>query len=102
MPKTKSTYINQIKFNASDKMLMLISNARRSKGAKDGFGVVPSQTEFLRGVIYYWVRKNAPEMLDMNGEIPEVLEHKALKENHKAMIDAELEKTKEYFKNRKK
>ena len=41
-------------------------------------------------------------MLDMNGEIPEVLEHKALKENHKAMIDAELEKTKEYFKNRKK
>ena len=102
MPKTKSTYINQIKFNASDKMLMLISNARHSKGARDGFGVVPSQTEFLRGVIYYWVRKNAPEILDLHGDIPEVLEHKALKEKHKAMIDAELDKTKEYFKNIKK
>ena len=102
MPKTKSTYINQIKFNASDKMLMLISNARRSKGAKNGFGVVPSQTEFLRGVIYYWVRKNAPEMLDMNGEIPEVLEHKALKENHKAELKKTQDFVEEYFKNRKK
>ena len=81
MPKTKSTYTNQINFNASDKMQMLISNARHSKGAKSGFGVTPTQTEFLRGVIYYWVRKNAPEILDINGEIPEVLEHKALKKN---------------------
>ena len=102
MPKTEVKYNNKITLKMSGQFLNYINIARMLPDTKKKFGKHPTQTEFLRGVIYYWVRKNAPEMLDMNGEIPEVLEHKALKENHKAMIDAELEKTKEYFKNRKK
>lgn len=101
MPKTKSDYQNMVYLRTTDKMLMLINSAMRSKGAREGFGVVPNQSEFIRGAIYYWVRKNAPEMLDLNGEILEIIEHKKLKEKHNTVIDAELNKTKEYFKNKK-
>ena len=78
-------------------MLMLINNARRSVGARQGFGVVPNQSEFIRGVVYYWVRKNAPEMLEIDGEIPEILEHKNLKDNQKIKIKRSLEFNQEYF-----
>ena len=86
MPKTKSDYQNMVYLRTTDKMLMLINNARRSKGAREGFGVVPNQSEFIRGAIYYWVRKNAPEMLDLNGEILEIREHKKLKEKHEKTL----------------
>ena len=75
MPKTKVIYTNQIKFNASDEMVLLLENARRSKGAKYNFGKIPTQTEFLRGVIYYWIRENAAEKIDVNGEVPEILDY---------------------------
>ncbi len=86
MPKTKSDYQNMVYLRTTDKMLMLINNARRSKGAREGFGVVPNQSEFIRGAIYYWVHKNAPEMLDLNGEILEIREHKKLKEKHEKTL----------------
>ena len=91
MPKIGSEYQNNLRIRTSDKMLMLINNARRSVAARQGFGVVPNQSEFIRGVIYYWVRKNAPEILNANGEIPEVLEHKNLKNNQKLKIKRSLE-----------
>tara|TARA_B100001250_G_C19232779_1_gene542974 strand:+ start:190 stop:561 length:372 start_codon:yes stop_codon:yes gene_type:complete len=97
MPKIVSEYQNNIRIRTSDKMLMLINNARRSVGARQGFGVVPNQSEFIRGVIYYWVRKNAPEMLEIDGEIPEILEHKNLKDNQKIKIKRSLEFNQEYF-----
>ena len=102
MPKTKSDYQNMVYLRTTDKMLMLINNARRSKGARKEFGLVPNQSEFIRGTIYSWVLNNAPEMLDLNGDILEIIEHKKLKEKHKTVIDAELNKTKEYIKNIKK
>lgn len=101
MPKTKTEYQNMIRLRTSDKMLMLINNARRSQGARDGFGMVPNQSEFLRGVIYYWVRKNAPEMLDMNGEIPEVIEHHQLKQKQEEQLGEAQKLYKKYFTNRK-
>lgn len=97
MPKLKANYLNMIRLRTSDKMLMLINNSRRSKGAREGFGVVPNQSEFLRGVIYYWVRKNAPEMLDLNGEIPEIVEHKNLKTANKVEIDKIKNQAKKHF-----
>jgi len=101
MPKIKTEYQNMIRLRTSDKMLLLINNAMRSQGALDGFGVKPNQSEFIRGAIYYWVRKNAPEMLDLNGDIPEIIEHKKLKEKHdKNLNDAKM-LYKKYFTNRK-
>ena len=79
MPKTKVIYTNQIKFNASDEMVLLLENARRSKGAKYKFGKIPTQTEFLRGVIYNWIRENAAEKIYLNGEVPEILDHMSIK-----------------------
>tara|TARA_B100001057_G_C22388310_1_gene771161 strand:- start:76 stop:453 length:378 start_codon:yes stop_codon:yes gene_type:complete len=101
MPKIGSEYQNNMRIRTSDKMLMLIDNARRSVAARQGFGVVPNQSEFIRGVIYYWVRKNIPEMLDANIEIPEFLEHKNLKNNQKLKIKRSLKINQEYFDNRK-
>ena len=52
-------------------------------------------------MIYYWVRNNAPEILNANGEIPEVLEHKNLKNNQKLKIKRSLMINQEYFDKRK-
>ena len=101
MPRIGSEYQNNLRIRTSDKMLMLINNARRSVAARQEFGVVPNQSEFIRGVIYYWVRKNAPELLDSNVEIPEVSEHKNLKNNQKLKIKRSLEINQEYFDKRK-
>tara|TARA_B100001175_G_scaffold46067_1_gene35303 strand:+ start:1997 stop:2368 length:372 start_codon:yes stop_codon:yes gene_type:complete len=101
MPKIGSEYQNNIRIRTSDKMLMLINNARRSVGARQGFGVLPNQSEFIRGVIFYWVRKNAPEILEINSEIPEVLEHKNLKNNQSIKIKRSLKFNQEYFDARK-
>ena len=101
MPRIGSEYRNNLRIRTSDKMLMLINNARLSVAARQGFGVVPNQSEFIRGVIYYWVRKNAPEPLNANGEIPEVLEHMHLKNNQKIKIKRSLEVNKQHFVKRK-
>lgn len=101
MPKTKVNYKNNIGLKMSDKLLMAIENARRSNGAKEGFGVVPTRTEFLRGVIYYWIRKNAPEVLDLNGDIPEVIEHKKLKDDQAKQLSESQKLYEKYFRSRK-
>ncbi len=69
----------EVKLETSEQMLELIRMARESNGAKVGFGLMPSQDQFINGIIYYWVRKNAPELEDFAKEVPEVLEHKFLK-----------------------
>jgi len=80
---------------------MALENARRSEGAKKGFGVVPTRTEFIRGVLYYWMRKNAPEVLDLNGNIPEVVEHKRLKRKQEEDLNILGNRTEEYLNKRK-
>jgi hypothetical protein len=69
----------KIKYEVSDKMQDLINNAVQSEAAKKGFGVTPTHKQFLNGVIYYWIRKNIPKILDDNSEIQEIKEHKSLK-----------------------
>jgi hypothetical protein len=69
----------EIKLQTSVQMVELIKMARETNGARIGFGLIPSQEQFLNGVIYYWVRKNAPELSDFAKKVPEVLEHKSLK-----------------------
>ena len=69
----------EIKLQTSEQMFELIKMARETNGARIGFGLIPSQEQFLKGVIYYWVRKNAPELVDFAKKVPEVLEHKSLK-----------------------
>ena len=69
----------EIKLEISEQMFELISKSRETNGARIGFGLVPSQEQFLNGVIYYWVRKNAPELSDFAKKVTEVLEHKSLK-----------------------
>ena len=69
----------EIKLEISEKMFELISKSRETNGARIGFGLAPSQEQFLNGVIYYWVRKNAPELSDFAKKVPEVIEHKSLK-----------------------
>ena len=69
----------EIKLEISEEMFKLISKSRKTNGARIGFGLTPSQEQFLNGVIYYWVRKNAPELVDFAKKVPEVLEHKSLK-----------------------
>ena len=101
MPKTNTNYQNRLQLRISDKFLMLINNSRRSKGARKGFGTVPNQAEFIRGAIYYWVRKNAPEMLELNGEIPEVIEHKKFKDEEIHQLSESQKLYEKYFRNRK-
>ena len=101
MPKTKRNFNNTFSINISDTMLMAIENARRSNGAKEGFGVVPTRTEFIRGALYYWIRKNAPEVLDLNGEIPEVIELKRLNDQQAKQLSESQKLYEKYFTNRK-
>ena len=70
---------NEVKFEISEKMFELIQKARQSNGANIGFGLTPSQDQFIKGLIYYWIRKNAPELKDFAEKVPEVIEHKSLK-----------------------
>ena len=51
MPRIGSEYQNNLRIRTSDKMLMLINNARRSVAARQEFGVVPNQSEFIRSNI---------------------------------------------------
>ena len=104
MPKTKVLYDNQVKMNMSGQFLNYINIARMLPDTKKKFGKHPNQTEFLRGVIYYWIKKNAPEILidDLEGNVPEILEHKALKKNHEADLKQTQDFVEEHFKNRKK
>ena len=70
---------NEVKFEISKKMFELIQKARKSNGANIGFGLTPSWDQFIKGLIYYWIRKNAPELKDFAEKVPEVIEHKSLK-----------------------
>ena len=70
---------NEVKFEISEKMFELIQKARESRGANIGFGIIPSQDQFIYGLIYYWIRKNAPELKDFAENVPEVIEHKSFK-----------------------
>ena len=70
---------NEVKFEISNKMFELIQKARESRGANIGFGLIPSQDQFIKGLIYYWIRKNAPELKDFAEKVPEVIEHKSFK-----------------------
>tara|TARA_B110000027_G_C15873231_1_gene192128 strand:+ start:57 stop:323 length:267 start_codon:yes stop_codon:yes gene_type:complete len=78
---TKTQYNNQIQFDASDQFIEYIEQARLSSEAKQKFGKSPSQKEFLRGVLYNWIRKYASHVLinDLEGNVPEIIEHKSLK-----------------------
>ena len=80
MSKPEKDYPNTITFSISDAYMHLMDQARQGKAAQKGFGSTPNETEFIQGVIYYWIRKNAPELLNSNVNIPEILKHKALKE----------------------
>ena len=75
---------NEVKFKISKKMFELIQKARESRGANIGIGLIPSQDQFIKGLIYYWIRKNAPELKDFAEKVPEVIEHKSFK-NSKAI-----------------
>ena len=81
MPKTKIQYNNQIKFNASEQFVNYIRKAMASSTAKEKFGKNPSQTEFIRGIIYQWISKNTPHIIidDLEGNVPEIIEHKSIK-----------------------
>tara|TARA_X000001036_G_scaffold225534_1_gene211045 strand:- start:430 stop:669 length:240 start_codon:yes stop_codon:yes gene_type:complete len=78
---TRTQYNNQIKFDASNKFIEYIERARLSSEAKQKFGKAPSQKEFIRGVLYNWIRKYASHILidDLEGNVPEIIEHKLLK-----------------------
>ena len=85
MPKTKVNYDKQIKLKASGQFLNYINIARMLPDTKKKFGKHPNRTQFLRGVIYYWIKENAPEILidDPKGNAPEILEHKMLIQQYK-------------------
>ena len=89
MPKTKIRYNSQIKFNASSKFINYLNFARASSGAKYKFGKYPTQTEFLRGVIYQWIKNYAPHILidDIEGNVPEIIEFKEFKQKHTDQIN---------------
>tara|TARA_B110000503_G_scaffold79614_1_gene122210 strand:- start:1051 stop:1365 length:315 start_codon:yes stop_codon:yes gene_type:complete len=104
MPKTTVNYNNKKTLKMSGQFLNYIQIARRSKAAQEKFGVIPTETEFLRGVIYNWIKKYTPEILinDLEGNVPEILEHKALKKNHEKALQQTKDFVDEHFKNRKK
>ena len=78
--KTIKKY-NQITISISDPFLNYIDSARMLPGTKEKFGKQPTQDQFLKGVIYYWIKKHAPEVLieHLNDNVPEISEHNALK-----------------------
>ena len=104
MPKTKIQYTNQIKFNASGEFLNYLNIARASSVAKNKFGKHPTQTEFLRGIIYQWIKTYTPEIIidDIKGNVPEIIEHKEMKEKHAQIISEILDYTKWHFEQKSK
>ena len=68
-----------IKYEVSNDMQDLINQRIVSDAAKKGFGVITKQKQFLIGVIYYWIRKNIPDIIDDISQIEEIMEHKSLK-----------------------
>lgn len=103
MPKTKVQYNNKITLKISEQFLNYIRIAMASNVAVEKFGKHPTQTEFIRGVIYQWIRKHTPHIIidDLEGNVPEILEHKALKENHKANIKEIQDYAKQHFETKK-
>ena len=67
----------QMKWETSDRGKKVIKEI--TDAAKKGFGVIPTQKQFLIGVIYYWIRKNIPDIIDDISQIEEIMEHKSLK-----------------------
>ena len=55
MPKTHSEYNKQIKYRTSSKWMLLLENGRRSKAAREGFGVgtIPTIAQFYRIVLTF-------------------------------------------------
>ena len=68
-----------IKYDVSNEMQDLINKTIESDAAKKVFGVIPTQKQFLIGVIYYWIRKNIPDIINDISQIEEIMEHKSLK-----------------------
>ena len=62
-----------IKYDVSNEMQDLINKTIESDAAKKGFGVIPTQKQFLIGVIYYWIRKNIPDIIDDISQIEEIM-----------------------------
>ena len=83
MIKNTIENFNQINLNLSEPFLNYIDRARMLPITKEKFGKNPTQDQFLKGIIYYWIKKHASEVLldHLNDSIPEILEHKALKTN---------------------
>tara|TARA_B100001059_G_C17820093_1_gene577715 strand:- start:132 stop:470 length:339 start_codon:yes stop_codon:yes gene_type:complete len=89
MPKTIVNYNNKITLKISEQFLNYMNIARASSTAKDKFGKHPTQTEFLRGIIYQWIKTYTPEIIidDIEGNVPEIIEHKEIKEKHAQVIN---------------
>ena len=89
MPKTIVNYNNKITLKISEQFLNYMNIARASSVAKNKFGKQPTQTEFLRGLIYHWIKTNTPEIIidDLKGDTPEVLEHKEIKKKYALVIN---------------
>jgi len=89
MPKTIVNYNNKITLKISEQFLNYMNIARASSVAKNKFGKHPTQTEFLRGLIYHWIKTYTPEIIidDLKGDTPEVLERKEIKKKYALVIN---------------
>lgn len=76
---TKAEDSNALTLSISDSFLSLMEKAKLSDAAQKGFGCVPNEADFIKGVIYYWIRKNTPELLEETKNISEIIEHKKMK-----------------------
>ena len=104
MPKTIVNYNNKITLKISEQFLNYMNIARASSTAKDKFGKHPTQTEFLRGIIYQWIKTYTPEIIidDLKGNVPEIIEHKEIKEKNAQIISEMLDYTKRHFEQKSK
>lgn len=89
MPKTIVNYNNKITLKISEQFLNYMNIARASSVAKNKFGKHPTQTQFLRGIIYQWIKTYTPEIIidDLKGNVPEIIEHTEIKEKHAQVIN---------------
>ena len=83
MPKTIVNYNNKITLKISAKFLNYINKARSSQVIKEKFGKHLTQTEFLRAVVYQWIKTYSTHILidDLEANVPEIIEHKKLAKN---------------------
>ena len=104
MPKTIVNYNNKITLKISEQFLNYMNIARASSVAKNKFGKHPTQTEFLRGIIYQWIKTYTPEIIidDLKGNVPEIIEHKEMKEKQAQIISEILDYTKWQFEQKSK